>query len=418
MNPKDYSVKIFVAYSRKDKELLEMLRKNLVILQRARLVEQIWYDGLIEAGDKWEDTISKSIEDSDIILLLISSDFISSDYCYNVEMKKALQLHEEGRTKVVPIILRECMWEYSDFAQLQALPKNGKAIQGDFWKNDDIAFTEVVKSLMDLINTLKKEQQLKERIIKQEQYEKIFKQANQLYIQNNWQGAYDLFKTAFELYDNDFEPKVNIIEQKMLECNKEIRFNNEKQKGFNSYDRKEYLSAITHFKNALQFKNDEKLNDIIGLCENEIKTFNFPDYIEKAKQYYKNGNYHEALNLIENAFKINNSEEWELYSQIISNTSDISNPISIVVVREVFQIPKIGPVYGCYVKKGKIQYRHRLLIKRNHVPLYVDDILEIRRFKDTVKEVDFGYEFGLRLKLFKEIKIGDVIESYHNISRR
>ncbi|MFK7774609.1 MAG: FISUMP domain-containing protein [Saprospiraceae bacterium] len=135
-------VKIFIAYSREDSKLMEKLRTHLRPLERARMAK-IWYDGIIEVGNDWEKEIKNHLHSAQIILLLISADFIDSDYCYDEEMMDALKKEERNEAKVIPIILRPCAWSYSPFAKLQVLPTDGKPVI----EHEDYAFTEIVESV-------------------------------------------------------------------------------------------------------------------------------------------------------------------------------------------------------------------------------------------------------------------------------
>lgn len=135
-------IKIFIAYSRKDSILMEKLRTHLRPLERAKMAK-IWYDGIIEAGKNWENEIKTHLHNAEIILLLISADFIDSDYCYDEEMMDALKKHEQKKAKVIPIILRPCAWKFSPFAKLQVLPKDGKPVI----EHEDYAFTDIVESV-------------------------------------------------------------------------------------------------------------------------------------------------------------------------------------------------------------------------------------------------------------------------------
>lgn len=141
--------KIFIAYSRQDKRLLEKLKTHLSILER-RNYASIWYDGEIEVGSNWEEEIHNALINSDIVLLLISSDFIASDYCYEKEMKKAVEMHNGGLTKVIPILLRPCAWELTPFSSIQGLPQNGVPISD--WESIDKALLIVVNSIVEYIN--------------------------------------------------------------------------------------------------------------------------------------------------------------------------------------------------------------------------------------------------------------------------
>ena len=86
--------------------------------------------------------------------------------------------------------------------------------------------------------------------------------------------------------------------------------------------------------------------------------------------------------------------------------------VATVEVREAFKVPKIGTVAGCYVQDGKIARNDKIRLFRNGIVIYEGELSQLRRFKDDVKEVDAGYECGLNITNFNDIKIGDIIESY------
>jgi hypothetical protein len=143
-------INIFIAYSRKDKKYLGEMSSHLKALERQKFVDKIWYDGEIMAGEKWEDAIEKNLELAKVILLLISADFIASDYCHSKEMKRALERHEAGKAIVIPVIVRDCDWEYEAFAQLQ-IPNEGKAIANQPHGQRDTAYTNVVKAIRNVL---------------------------------------------------------------------------------------------------------------------------------------------------------------------------------------------------------------------------------------------------------------------------
>ena len=82
-------------------------------------------------------------------------------------------------------------------------------------------------------------------------------------------------------------------------------------------------------------------------------------------------------------------------------------------VREVFHIPKIGAIAGCYVTDGKIERGQRIRVVRDGVVIYEGKNSSLRRFKDDVKEVQSGYECGIGIENFNDIKIGDVLECFY-----
>ncbi len=141
-------LKVFYSYSHKDEHLRDQLESHLSLLKRQGFIEQ-WHDRKIGAGNDWKGVIDENLEKADIVLLLVSSDFLASDYCFDIELNRAMDRHEKGQARVVPIILRACDWTDSPFGGLQALPKDGKAISS--WSNIDEAFTDVAKGLRQVV---------------------------------------------------------------------------------------------------------------------------------------------------------------------------------------------------------------------------------------------------------------------------
>jgi hypothetical protein len=141
-------MKIFVSYSHRDAAFRDRLETHLAPLRRAGLVS-VWHDRRIGPGEDWERAIDKQIHDSDIILLLVSANFIESDYCWEHEVAVALQRHERGEAIVVPILLSHCDWTLAPFAALQALPTAARPIAG--WQRRDEAYADVARALRGLI---------------------------------------------------------------------------------------------------------------------------------------------------------------------------------------------------------------------------------------------------------------------------
>jgi TIR domain len=138
------AIEIFFSYARKDELLRDELAKHLKPLQQEGIITA-WHDREIPPGAEWQNEIDRHLESAQIILLLISSDFLASDYCYSRELKRALERHESKEACVIPVILRSCDWQNTGFGKLQVLPTDGKAIKG--WSDIDEAFTDVVKGL-------------------------------------------------------------------------------------------------------------------------------------------------------------------------------------------------------------------------------------------------------------------------------
>jgi TIR domain len=149
--PGSEALQLFISYSHVDQSLKNKLVKHLEPLKRLNLVET-WHDGVLKPGDEWEEEISDQLENADIILLLVSIDFINSEFCYDVELERALERHSEGDAVVIPVILRSCHWQQTPFAKLQALPKEAKAINS--WSDRDEAFTNVVEGIRSVAEEL------------------------------------------------------------------------------------------------------------------------------------------------------------------------------------------------------------------------------------------------------------------------
>ena len=139
-------IKLFYSYSQKDEEYREELEKSLAMLKRYDDLQE-WHFRKIPPGHNLNSEISTELENSDIILLLVSRDFLSSPYCYDIEVKKAMELREIGKAVVIPVILRECDWTNAScpFKDIEALPKNGLPIKQ--WKDVDSAFNDVTQGL-------------------------------------------------------------------------------------------------------------------------------------------------------------------------------------------------------------------------------------------------------------------------------
>jgi len=145
-------IKVFYAYSHKDETLRDQLETHLSILKRREIISS-WHDRRISAGTEWESTISEHLDSADIILLLISSDFIASDYCYGKEMRRALERHELGEARVIPVVLRPCDMDGAPFYKLQGLPKDMKPVTR--WIDQDEAFTDVAIGIRKVAEELR-----------------------------------------------------------------------------------------------------------------------------------------------------------------------------------------------------------------------------------------------------------------------
>lgn len=142
--PGSRALTIFISYSHTDEELKNALLKHLEPLKRLKLIET-WHDRKLKPGDDIKSEVSDNLENSDIVLLLVSIDFINSAYCYDVELEKALELQAAGKIVIIPVILRNCLWQHTPFSKLLALPKDGKAVKS--WADQEEALVNVADGI-------------------------------------------------------------------------------------------------------------------------------------------------------------------------------------------------------------------------------------------------------------------------------
>lgn len=145
---------LFFSYSHKDEKLRDKVAEHLKLMERTGVIRS-WHDRRITAGTEWEGQISEHLERARVILLFVSASFITSDYCYDVEMTRAMERHHRGEALVIPVILRPCSWHKAPFGKLQALPKDGKPVTGRDWHNQDTAMQNVAEGIEKAIMALR-----------------------------------------------------------------------------------------------------------------------------------------------------------------------------------------------------------------------------------------------------------------------
>ncbi|HKQ04850.1 MAG TPA: toll/interleukin-1 receptor domain-containing protein [Blastocatellia bacterium] len=147
-------IEIFYSYAHRDERLRKRLEDHLAVLRRRGLVAG-WHDRDIDAGTEWKTQIDTHLQTAQIILLLISGSFLASDYCYELEMKVALERHDRREARVIPIILRPCLWKDAPFARLQVLPRDGKPVTA--WPSPDEAFLSVAEGILAVVKHMRGE---------------------------------------------------------------------------------------------------------------------------------------------------------------------------------------------------------------------------------------------------------------------
>lgn len=155
IQPPSAPATLFYSYAHEDEELRDQLDKHLSLLQRQGYLST-WHDRAIRPGDNWANKIDAHLESAQIILLLISADFLASDYCYSVEMQRAFERHSISEACVIPIILRPVDWQHDpNLSSLQALPTDGKPVTTwPFPPRYDAAFEDIAKGIRKVVEDL------------------------------------------------------------------------------------------------------------------------------------------------------------------------------------------------------------------------------------------------------------------------
>jgi tetratricopeptide (TPR) repeat protein len=186
-------IKLFYCYAREDKPLRDELEKHLAWLRRRYRLTN-WHDREILPGEEWEQAIDTHLNTANLILLLISPDFMASDYCYGKEMRRALKRHQAGTCRVVPILLRPTYWKGAPFSHLQLLPTDARPITR--WPDRDEAFQDVVAEINRAIEDLLNSPKTKEEWVKE---------GNALYNLKRYEEALVTFEQAIRL-DSKYAP--------------------------------------------------------------------------------------------------------------------------------------------------------------------------------------------------------------------
>jgi len=143
--------KLFVSYAPEDDRHRDDLDHHLASLRREGNVD-VWFDARIAPGEDWRARIGQELSGSDVILLLISANFLASDFCVDEEMAHAVERHRQGTARVIPIAVRAADWGQMPFAKLRALPRNRRPVT--LWANHDEGWTDVAEGIREVIASL------------------------------------------------------------------------------------------------------------------------------------------------------------------------------------------------------------------------------------------------------------------------
>lgn len=144
-------INLFYSYAHEDEELCEEIIHALEPLRDEGIVSE-WYDRQILAGENWRKQISENLDRAKIVLLMVSPDFMNSDYCMGVELRQALDRHWERQCRIVPIILRNCHWTNTRFGSFQALPRDAMPVEQ--WENQEEALFSIMEGIRAVCNEI------------------------------------------------------------------------------------------------------------------------------------------------------------------------------------------------------------------------------------------------------------------------
>ena len=142
--------RIFISYARADLEHLHLLEKHLANLKRQQRIE-VWTDQVLEPGARWEPTLLQALHAADILLCLVTADFMASNFIHDVELKHSFERERLGQVRIIPVLVRPTDLEGHPLHRLQGLPRGFQPIT--LWQNSDQAWLEVVIGLRTVLDT-------------------------------------------------------------------------------------------------------------------------------------------------------------------------------------------------------------------------------------------------------------------------
>lgn len=146
------AVHVFYSYSRSDEPLMAELDGQLSGMRSEGRIKTFW-DRDIIPGREWHSEITEEMQEADIVLFLVSDDFLASRYCQQVELPAAIEMHEQGLVRAVPILLRPCEWQGTPLGRLQAIPRNGRPVTE--WVDRNEAWVEIIRGIQTAIDEVR-----------------------------------------------------------------------------------------------------------------------------------------------------------------------------------------------------------------------------------------------------------------------
>lgn len=337
------TVNVFIAYAREDFEIKERLKLTLLELKNAKQITSIWDDGAIEAGAEWMKVIDNEMEVADIILWLVSPNFLASDACIR-EREKSLIAFRQGKIMVIPIIARHCGWRLTEISQFSILPDKEKPIK-DKWDSEDIPYHKIGTYIAAVALNIKEDKRIKKL---KEQFDSLFQQAEEEFKNKNWQEAIKFFKESFKYYDPSFEKNV----QELIEfCQKQIQLSELLIKAKSYRDANDLYSFYSIAKDAFEIKASNEAKYLLKEAANGL--FNLT--IERADAKFLEMNWNEAHKRYEAAFFYVNEGNIVLEPMIIRRRDFCMSMITLMnetgewlnhdKVDKVFASPKIKEIF-------------------------------------------------------------------------
>jgi hypothetical protein len=143
---------VLVSYARNDVTFFEELSAHLSLLQRKGVIN-FWHEGRIRAGDAWADVIESQVQQAEIFILLVSADFLSSEFVWGHELPALLERQRKGKARIIPVIIRPCLWQESPIAALKIFPTDGKPVSGS--PNPDRAWVSLARYVEEVARDLR-----------------------------------------------------------------------------------------------------------------------------------------------------------------------------------------------------------------------------------------------------------------------
>ena len=292
------SVKLFISYSHIDEDYKNELLEHLSPLKREGLIDS-WHDREIKAGQEWNNEIDSNLKDSDIILFLISSSFINSDYCHEKEVKSATELHTSGKAQLVPIFVRACKWQKLSFSKFQGFPTDALPISS--WADKDEAWLNVVDNIEVVAREINEKKSLKNELSSVENTSKIaFEESFEIWLRDNEVKLShrlvndvklnDIYVVPdFQDYDNHNEKLLNIVSANTVLTNEDnyLIFGDE-QIGKTSL-LKYYMIELGKNEKLCIYMNCKDINNnfdktISQILSNQYKEFELEDFLNSKEK--------------------------------------------------------------------------------------------------------------------------------------